>query len=863
MKDHAYTVMIIVIIGMELRSVRSPARFINGNSMVKDSTVFGCATKQRGDDWLVNCSSRHLVFIPTLPTGATSVDLTHNQLAVIFNPTPFLGMTDLREIDLSDNPLQYVPRSIFHGLSSLKKLYMRNSLLYKQENLVLDTLLAGLINLEHFSFTFKLPENRRLSPLLCKYRHKTQPFGKVDSLQVVERLEIDSALLKWENNTATKGVTFRTKSLILINGIVCYYGQLTKKQFEYMPLLETIYIENPFLTASVKSDFVSSNSRLTNLGIYGPNAPYGQASALIYNVTESVSKLYNLTSLTLQGISDNIRLKFHCSELGVYNLKNLHSFTHLSLADNSLSLNEAEECNCFPSSLKHINLRSNCISNSEINFSVLFFNKQIESIDARDQSKCAFMAKEQTLMSLKTNEQHSPRSDIQYTAYNSYSLQRFVFTNSSAALNFGYSDDYYGNLTYLDLSLNNKILDATVPYFFSSSRPNIEYLDMSNCRISKLDKYSFSKFNKLQYLNLSVNSLGKMQCLLSDILFNLKSLKELIISNNNINCLTSYIFHLMKNLKRIDISNNAIKGFDASLAETKNLEYLDLSGNRINKLSENTMRELDKLAVTKVIKVDLSDNTILCTCDTLKFLRWMSVTKVDLLRREHYVCTHSNGSATSLKDLPGIVANLSNKCQNKIPLIVGISVIVACFLAFFSGILVYRFRWRIRYWYYKTKIKIPYQPRGHDYEQIYEYDLFVSYSSEDYTVAREGIINELENKLGFRACIHERDFKPGEAIAFNISRGIRSSRRTVLFISKSYLASEWCMYELNIARMEALHTGRKVILVILLENVPSGSMPVDILDIIDAYTYLEYPVNGTEADLDVFWSKCADFVSDS
>ena len=40
--------------------------------------------------------------------------------------------------------------------------------------------------------------------------------------------------------------------------------------------------------------------------------------------------------------------------------------------------------------------------------------------------------------------------------------------------------------------------------------------------------------------------------------------------------------------------------------------------------------------------------------------------------------------------------------------------------------------------------------------------------------------------------------------------------------------------------MEALHTGRKVILVVMLEDISTKRQPVDVLDIIGTTTYLEY-----------------------
>ena len=811
--------------------------------------TYGCLITEIGEDKLVDCSFMNLTFIPALPKSATSVDLSNNQIGMILFP-PFLGMTVLRTLDISDNPLKYIPLNIFNGLIKLRTLVMKNSLLYKQKNIVLDSVLAGLNSLRHLSFTFQLPDNRRFSPIPCGIRHKTQPFGKVDSLQIVETLEIDSALLKWRSNITTEKLVFRTKSLYLINGVFCYYGQLKRDQLKYMKLLENFTVENPFLTCEVTSNFVTSMTRLKQLAIYGPNAPFGPALKLIANVTQSISNLYNLTSLTLQDISDNTRLNLHCS-LGIYNLTRLHTLQSLNLAGNSLSLNTVEECDQFPTSLKYVNLERNCISSFDMNFNLIFFNKQIEIIEASDQSHCVFKSSR-----LNSFQLHTYGTD-QY-----YDLQRMVFTNSTEVLKFGAKTDHYHRLKYLDLSLNNKVLSTTIPSFFSCSRPVLEHLNMSDCRISELQDCSFANFSKLEYLDLSWNLLGYMGCLLSDRLIKLSSLRELNISHNQIKCIKSHLFDWMEDVERIDISNNDIDNFNASLTHTKNLYYLDLSVNRLKKLSKSTMEELDELALAKRIQVDISRNLFLCTCESLEFLNWMTITNVNLLRKDEYFCAYSNGSVTKLNDLSSIVNRLNSQCTPKTFIFVTTSTIIAVCLVALCGILTYRFRWRIRYFYYKAKIKIPYKPMGAEYEEILQYDVFISYSSEDYQVARQGTLDELEEKRDFHACIHERDFKPGESIAFNISHGILNSRRIILFLSKSFLASEWCMYEFNIARMKALHTGRKLILVVMLEDIPNSALTVGVLDIISAYTYLEYPKGKTEIDLDVFWSKCADFISD-
>ncbi|CAC5419367.1 unnamed protein product [Mytilus coruscus] len=851
MEIHIFTSIILFQTNIYISDGMTAPRKIN-----VDPYNHSCSERRMTTNLYVDCSKRNFTSIPPLPKWATSVDLSNNEISMILFGNQFQGMSDLREIYLSDNPLEYVTVNLFKGLLNLSKLIIKNSLLYKQKTLVLDSLLAGLYNLKEFALTFKLPKNKKFSPVPCSFRYKSQPFEKIDALRFAEILEIDAALIKWQTHETSKMVIYQTKSLYLINGFVCFYGTLTNRQFYYMPFLEMTIIDNMFLTSKLTDDFITTQKHLQHLAIYGQNIPYGYAIDLIYNVTISISDLYKLNTLLLNGISNGIRLEFHCS-LGLNNLTALNSLETVSMIGNSLSFNSAEECDKFPKSLQHLNLQNNCFSSYDINFSVLFFNKQIKTLNASNQNRCSFKSHH-----MEWNTERFLTQPAIKTA-NVYALEWFVLTNSKEPLHFGDSSDFYPNLTYMDLSSNNKVI-SKIPSFFSSCRPSMKFLNMSNCEISEIEEHSFSNFSKLEILDLSSNMLGSMGCVYSDRLKNLVSLRILNIADNQIKCSNNHTVRSMRNLQRINISNNELQRFDTSLEYNLNLEYIDLSKNKISKLSEDNMGNLDAIAGQQNVEVILSGNVLLCTCETLQFLQWMMKTKVKLVKRYAYQCSYSNGSITTLKEISHIYNSLNNECTHKSTLIIFISaiiiIIIACFLVMVSGILLYKFRWQIRYFYYKTKIKIPYKPTSRGYEQIFEYDVFISYASEDYEIARAGTLNELESKRGLRACIHERDFQPGESIALNISKGIRSSRRTILFVSGNFLNSEWCMYELNIARMESLHSKRKLILTVMIENISYASIPVDVLDIINTYTYLQYPANNNDKDVNVFWNKCAEFV---
>ena len=201
----------------------------------------GCKVWERDGKYHVDCCCRELTKIPVLPKLASSVDLSKNNITDLRSGTPFAGMTVLTDLDLSDNPLQYISTQIFDGLSNLTTLFIRKSFLYKQRYLVLDSLFSDLKSLQRLAFTFLYfhPWPLYLLPD-CSKVHKSQPFGKVDSLQKVKILEIDSALLKWKRNDTLKSSSFQCEKLYLVNGEFCFYSHLTQEQFEYRGICHTL-----------------------------------------------------------------------------------------------------------------------------------------------------------------------------------------------------------------------------------------------------------------------------------------------------------------------------------------------------------------------------------------------------------------------------------------------------------------------------------------------------------------------------------------------------------------------------------------------------------------------------------------------
>ena len=151
------------------------------------------------------------------------------------------------------------------------------------------------------------------------------------------------------------------------------------------------------------------------------------------------------------------------------------------------------------------------------------------------------------------------------------------------------------------------------------------------------------------------------------------------------------------------------------------------------------------------------------------------------------------------------------------------------------AVALYRYRWEVKFCCLKFVVhKSRYQNLVESTNK-YEFDAFVAYHKDDGDWVREELFENLEVKdssMGyqggserrFKLCIHERDFNPRTPIKENIAHAIENSRKTILVLSKSFLESGWCEFELQMACMENIDKGKNTIIVVMLEDLPAKKM---------------------------------------
>ncbi|CAC5403889.1 Toll-like receptor 4 [Mytilus coruscus] len=181
-------------------------------------------------------------------------------------------------------------------------------------------------------------------------------------------------------------------------------------------------------------------------------------------------------------------------------------------------------------------------------------------------------------------------------------------------------------------------------------------------------------------------------------------------------------------------------------------------------------------------------------------------------------------------------------------------------ITIFGGLL-YRYRWKIRYLYYIVKSKHQGYVKHLQVDNHFLYDAFISYADEDETFVHWTFLKRIEEEGNIRCCVHKRDFLPGNDIATNITSAIHNSRKTVVIMSHSFLASDWCLFEFNMAKMESIYSrsSENIIFIVFIEQLSSKDLPLNVLELVQSKSYIEFP-NDEYGDV-VFWEKVKETLS--
>ncbi|KAL4227003.1 hypothetical protein ACF0H5_014979 [Mactra antiquata] len=377
---------------------------------------------------------------------------------------------------------------------------------------------------------------------------------------------------------------------------------------------------------------------------------------------------------------------------------------------------------------------------------------------------------------------------------------------------------------YVELYLNGtnslKLLNMSNSFIYCWDGPvhglnKLEILDLSHNLCDRVSQRAFQKFNQLKHLDIGYNFLAYSVSRDIDgrILENLINLEFISIRNNRIYKIPKKFFKGLVSLKTLDLAGNRIFAFEVEMKHMTKLRYVNLKDNQITTLSPNVRKELDSIAIPRSsrngIVLNLNWNSINCFCNNLNFLRWVYQNfaiknGTNSLQVDVSICKIRNeevSKITSKTEFGQVVNDLQQYCRSYTSLYIGVSVGLGVMINVVIAYIVYKYRWRLQYWYFVTLSNRRCMfGRSHrdGYEEVantYTYDVYVA-SCED---QRDFVLDSLRKELKERqihAFLQASGIRYGWPIASEIGNGINQSRVVIFLLSKDWSAD----FEMKIAR---------------------------------------------------------------
>ncbi|XP_049774326.1 toll-like receptor 4 isoform X1 [Schistocerca cancellata] len=384
--------------------------------------------------------------------------------------------------------------------------------------------------------------------------------------------------------------------------------------------------------------------------------------------------------------------------------------------------------------------------------------------------------------------------------------------------------------------------------------PNLEFLDISQNQLTSLGA-ALRGLHQLQVLDASDNQLTEYPEL------ELQSQAALSFAHNRLSTIPHCSqFGSSSSHLALDLHDNQISHWDGGPNILRCVDSLNLANNSLANIDANMLASLDVLKT-----VWLSENPLHCDgCAFQQFREWLRTTQVEV--RAVGVPT---GAATSLRcatppaflgmsveavalvgDLDECAADYSADSTRREPLLaVGLSLGAALLVLLSAAVGVcYRYRFELAYSAHLLRLRARARSsrrKGRGVaDDVFLFDAFILYSGSDQSWVGGTLLPLLEGQPDYRVCLHERGLDSGTA-NHNLSHLMDCSRHVIIVLSKSFLSSRWCLWEMALANHRTLDPSQRDYVILLeLEPLERSALPRQLRFIMDTRTYLEWHQPG-------------------
>ncbi|XP_041665207.1 toll-like receptor 13 [Cheilinus undulatus] len=323
-------------------------------------------------------------------------------------------------------------------------------------------------------------------------------------------------------------------------------------------------------------------------------------------------------------------------------------------------------------------------------------------------------------------------------------------------------------------------------------------------------------------------------------------LRTLAITLCDLSDLGPELFWPIPNLQTLDLSKTKLKSLDfLAQANLSALKYLLLSDNGLTVIDETIFQSLPAL-----VFLDLTNNPLACDCSNAGFIQWVKSNNQTQVDGAHdYICYFP-----LIKQGTKVLDFDVQSCWMDVGFLCYISSSCLVVLTLLTSFIYHFLRWQMVYAFLLFQAFL-YDSRKRRRGAPHLYDAFISYNVEDEAWVYREMLPVLEGEQGWRLCLHHRDFQPGKPIIENITDAIYSSRKTICVISRSYLQSEWCSREIQMASFRLFDEKKDVLILLFVEEIPSHQLSpyYRMRKLVKKRTYLSWPQAGQHKG--VFWQN--------
>ncbi|XP_046325823.2 CD180 antigen-like [Haliotis rufescens] len=374
------------------------------------------------------------------------------------------------------------------------------------------------------------------------------------------------------------------------------------------------------------------------------------------------------------------------------------------------------------------------------------------------------------------------------------------------------------HLSVLDFSRND-LLD--IPSYLKCCK-NLNLLDISHMKISQNVFNNTNMVTNLQILLVhDVTSDDDMFVSPSEPFFNvMPKLTRLDLSGNNLQLINKNTLRNFNKLENLSLARNRLDDVAEDLLMMARLKHLDMTSNSLSVIRKQQQTMLDDFVVNNgSFYLYLTGNIFSCSCGTLHFIQWLLETDVTLDHHGNYSCILGDGT---LSDTASFYASRTfqwRTCVGQFWLAVAI---VGNLVALLSLLVAFLFKKYFPKIEHRVLDILGYNPRRRPQREDFDYDAYICYESAEYHWPCHCLFKELPKvSPGIRLYLPDLHDPVGCSQAEVTINTLSRSWKIVIVLTENFLRDEWIHFTvLSIVRLMSVNNAITDRVLLLYRDMP-------------------------------------------